>query len=479
MIGMIIGIVLGTAVLGFLAYLVINALIDVRRKETTNEKRKGVDDKKAQGYALKLKKMISCKTVYTEEGKYQEEFDRFYKVVEENFPLLSLKADRHGFNGAFLYEIKGCKAEKNLLLMSHHDVVEDEGEWEYPAFEGVIKEGILHGRGTIDTKTPLFAIMQSVEELLEENYTFDGINLYIASSNNEEVAGRGIDDIKSYFISNNIHFDNVLDEGGAITEKMMPGVKEKSAMVAVHEKGRHRYICTADKLVKGHVGLNPTKDNPVERMSEFITAVKRSKIFKKHFAPEVEGTFTAHAPYMPFGLRLVMSNLSLLKGVLKHLLGLVSPVVEAMLSTTLTFQKIKTEGSSVEVEAFFRCIREEDFLVELEKFKAIAKKYNISVTEAERDYCVPSSGKSPQFKRLKRVLNANFPDVIVSPFLLTAGTDARKLGDVADCILRFAPIDLDSKQYAAIHNPNEHIKIKNVGECVAFYKDFILSYKSY
>ena len=77
------------------------------------------------------------------------------------------------------------------------------------------------------------------------------------------------------------------------------------------------------------------------------------------------------------------------------------------------------------------------------------------------------------FRRLERLLNENFPDVIVAPFLLTAGTDARRLTDVADNILRFAPIDLDSGQFASIHGEDERIRIENVGECVRFYKDYI------
>ena len=74
---------------------------------------------------------------------------------------------------------------------------------------------------------------------------------------------------------------------------------------------------------------------------------------------------------------------------------------------------------------------------------------------------------------MEELLHKNFPDVAVVPFLLTAGTDARRFTDVADNILRFAPIDLNKKQFATIHNANEHIGIQNIGECVMFYKDFI------
>ena len=126
---------------------------------------------------------------------------------------------------------------------------------------------------------------------------------------------------------------------------------------------------------------------------------------------------------------------------------------------------------------FLRCVREDDLLLGLEKIKEIAKKYSVEIEEIERDYCQPSSADNKAFAHLEKVMNENFPDVIVAPFLLTAGTDARHFTDVADCILRFAPIDLDKKQYASIHSADEHIKIKNIGECVCFYKDYIRSYK--
>ena len=49
-------------------------------------------------------------------------------------------------------------AKKNIMLMSHHDVVEGSDEWETDPFCAAEKDGYLYGRGTIDTKTPLFAL---------------------------------------------------------------------------------------------------------------------------------------------------------------------------------------------------------------------------------------------------------------------------------------------------------------------------------
>ena len=82
----------------------------------------------------------------------------------------------------------------------------------------------------------------------------------------------------------------------------------------------------------------------------------------------------------------------------------------------------------------------------------------MEIEELERDYCQPTDFNGEAFKTVEKLLHETFPDVAVVPFLLTAGTDARRLTDVADNILRFAPIDLNKAQFATIHNANEHQK---------------------
>ena len=152
-----------------------------------------------------------------------------------------------------------------------------------------------------------------------------------------------------------------------------------------------------------------------------------------------------------------------------------------MLSTGLSFTTMKAgddrdpqiRAKTAEVTMFLRCIREDDLYAGLEKIRKIAAKYGVSIEEVERDYCKPTDFEKEAYATVETLLHENFPDVAVVPFLLTAGTDARRLTDVADHILRFAPIDLNKKQFASIHGDNEHIGIKNIGECVVFYKDLI------
>ena len=445
--------------------------------------RKNVSAEKISEYVEKLSQMINCKTVWTRDGKNQEEFSKFYSTLEALFPNVAQKAKKLTFGtGCFFYVIEGKNAIKNILIMSHHDVVDGDDSWSTDPFCATEKDGYLFGRGTIDTKTPLFAELQAAEELLCEGYEFDGINLYIGSSNNEEVCGDGMVLATEYFKEQGIRFDVVLDEGGAITEGQIPGVKCKSAVVAVHEKSRHVYRCSAKIDAKGHGGFGGSKDSAVERLSRFIAEVsdKQKKIYKGKFYPEVKATFERHVPYMSFPMSFLFGNIGIFSPIIKKIMMGI-PAASAMLSTSLSFTTLKAgneldpqiRAKDAKTTMFLRCVREDDLYCGLEKIKKIAKKYGVEIEQVERDYCNPTGFNGEAFKMVESLLHENFPDIAVVPFLLTAGTDARRFTDVADNILRFAPIDLNKAQFATIHNANEHIGIKNIGECVVFYKDFI------
>lgn len=453
----------------------------------TENDRLRVSPERNKKYVDILSKMINCKTVWTYENENEAEYKKFYSVIEECFPNIASKAEKLTFGGGcFVYVVKGKNAKKNIMLMSHHDVVEGSAEWKTDPFCATEKDGWLYGRGTIDTKTPLFAELMACEELLAEGYDFDGINLYIGSSNNEEVCGDGMVLATEYFKENGIRFDTVLDEGGAITEGQIPGVECKSAMVAVHEKSRHMYRCKTEINTKGHGGFGGTTDSAIERLSRFVTEVsdKKKRIYKGRFYPEVRATFERHVPYLSFPMDFLFGHMTLFGPMIKKIMMTI-PAASAMLSTGLSFTTLKAgsdldpqiRAKTAETTMFLRCVREDDLYQGLEKIKAIAKKYDVEIEEIERDYCKPSDFNSHSFEVVESVLHENFPDVAVAPFLLTAGTDARRFTDVADNILRFAPIDLNKAQFDTIHAENEHIGIKNIGECVLFYKQIIKKIK--
>ena len=132
--------------------------------------RKNLSPEQNARYAATLKKLVDCKTVWTPTGENRAEFEKFHRTVAESFPLLHSRAERLCFGeSCFFYKIEGKNARKNILLMSHHDVVDSGDGWDSEPFCAVEKDGCLFGRGTVDTKTPLFAQLQAAEEFKARN----------------------------------------------------------------------------------------------------------------------------------------------------------------------------------------------------------------------------------------------------------------------------------------------------------------------
>ncbi len=455
-----------------------------KRTLLAQSQRKNATAEQNRQYAAALKKMIDCKTVWTKNDENRNEFAKFYQVVAEAFPTLHEKAKRLTFGGGcFFYCLEGENPVKSILLMSHHDVVDGGDGWDSDPFCAEERSGCLYGRGAVDTKTPLFAELQAAEELLREGFDFAGLRLYIGSSNNEEFSGDGMVLAADYFRANGIRFDVILDEGGAITTGMIPGVAAKSAVIAVHEKSRHVYRCTARERTQGHASLSSTAGSPVQTLAAFIHQVNNSSICKPSFSPEVKATFTSHAPYMSFPLNVVFGNFRLFAPLIRKIMAKI-PQAAPMLSTAVTFPSFfagsedlpQMKAQEAHTYLYLRCIREETMQGELSAIKKIADSLGVEIEQVLRDYCEPSSFSSRPYQVLESLLHKNFPDVITAPFLLTAGTDARRFTGLADSILRFAPIDLSREQFASIHSKNENITIENIGQCVLFYKDFIQTF---
>lgn len=461
--------------------LAVNTARNTKKAPKLTEGKVYYSDEEIKKYALRLKKMIECKTVSVK-GSYDDtEFKKLREVMAEMFPKVHEKAEKMTFSDdCWIYKIEGKDKSHNIMLMSHHDVVAVQGEWEHDGFSGEIIDGKIWGRGTVDTKTPLFAEFSAVEELLSEGFEFS-CNVWIGSSHNEELGGDGIPTALEYFKKNNIVFDVILDEGGAIIEPPLGGMKcDKCAMVAVHEKGRYYLDCTAE-TGNAHASLTSgAKATPVERMSAFINEVMTKDIFIRRLNPQVTAMFTHLAPYSGTAMKVLFSNLWLFGPLLKKVMPKINAQAGGLIGTTCTFNKIEgsTEAKKCTARAFLRPVDEKDFEIDLEKFIETAKKYDITVTKTENcEYHGPADMSRPQFEYTKKCISEVFPQYPVSPFILPAGTDARTLTDVCQCVLRFAPIRLSAQQLGSVHAENENIDIDAVANAVEFYKYFLKNYK--
>ena len=467
--------------LTFILFLVIRTVVISTKARKLTASTLNFSDEEINTYADRLSEMIRCKTVSVKDSYDDTEFKKLRDTMEKLFPLVHEKAEKMTFSDdCWVYKIPGKDQSHNIMLMSHHDVVEVSGDWKYDGFSAYNEDGKMYGRGTVDTKTPLFAEFSAIEELLSEGFEPE-CNLYIASSHNEELGGDGIPKANEYFKKNGIVFDVILDEGGAIIEPPLGNMKcDKCAMIAVHEKGRF-YLNLKATAQNAHASLTSASSNtPVERMSMFINEITTKDIFIRRLNQQVTAMFTHLAPYCGFMMKLLFCNLWLFGPVIKKVMPSLNAQAGGLIGTTCTFNEIK--GSSADklctAKAFLRPVDENDFKLDLEKFKEIAAKYDITVEEPDgNEYHAPADMTKPQFEYTKDCIAKVFPQYPASPFILPAGTDARTLTDVCPCVLRFAPIRLSKEQLASVHAENENIDLDAVAAAVAFYKEFVKSYK--
>lgn len=103
-------------------------------------------------------------------------FISFLSLIILAYPTLhnsKLVKLEHVANYSLLYTVQGSDPSlKPYMLCSHLDVVPvDESKWSVDPFKGIIKDGKIYGRGTMDVKDALIGILESLEHLLKnENF---------------------------------------------------------------------------------------------------------------------------------------------------------------------------------------------------------------------------------------------------------------------------------------------------------------------
>ncbi|MBQ9795026.1 MAG: M20/M25/M40 family metallo-hydrolase [Clostridia bacterium] len=440
-------------------------------------------DKREQFYGEKLSRLIRMETV-SEGGRHGgEKFAAFHKLLAEEYPLLFARAERLEFEGSLLLRWKGTDADRApILLMNHHDVVEANGTWKYPPFSGTIADGRVWGRGTLDTKGGLSAMLGAAEELLAEGFTPEQ-DVYFVSTCTEETDGYGGEKIAAYLKEKGLAFDLILDEGGMILHDPIGGADGVFAMIGVGEKGFLNLKFTARS--KGGHASAPGKDTPLVRLGKFMAEVEKGDIFPVEISPAVKEMLSRFAPTMKGVMKLACGHTGLFGPILRKVMPALSPSAGALLSTTLAFTMCGgSEGANVLpgeawVVGNMRYSHHQGRDASLEAVARLAKQYDIE-TEILTD-----GGESPitdhhkgGFRFLSGAVEEIFPGVIPVPYVTTGASDCRYFGALSENCLRFVPFFIDKQQYGSVHGEDENVSLSCLPKAVDFYRYVITEWKT-
>lgn len=401
------------------------------------------------------------------------------EFLRVRYPLLHERLEREIVsNYSLLYCWKSNNAKRDpILLCAHMDVVPAPGKWAVPPFSGEIKDGYVHGRGTLDCKNVLICIMEAVEGLLEQNFEPDR-DIYLAFGHDEEIGGvDGAREIAKIFARENLRFDLVLDEGGSITRSAVP-IGRPAAHVCVAEKGmvNLRFIAHG---AGGHAST-PPKRTTLGHLCEAVCRVE-FKPLKARLTPLIKDHLLALSPDLPYKWRFYLANAGIFKNKLISEL-LKTPETAALIRTTIA-PTVATGGSAAnilpdraEVTLNARLLHGENEAAFEHYLTELTAELNTDVEILiSRSPSRISKYNGSMFRSVAASVSRVFGPTPTTPSLMCGGTDALNYEAFSDCVYRFIPFILTPTELALIHNANERVSVNALGLAVEFYKDIIKS----
>ncbi len=422
-----------------------------------------------------LSEMIQFKTVSSLDDKKidQKAFASFRDYVKFRYPTICSSANYQEMGSAMLFHLKGKSDRFPIVMMAHYDVVPAKGVWQDDPFSGKITEDRIIGRGALDTKNSLCAVMEATEWLLNQNHVFEH-DLYLAFSGDEEIGGPSAPMIRDYFKANNITPYLVLDEGGAIVSNMFPGVKQKSAVIGLSEKGF--LILKLSAFSKGGHASAPPLVTPLSQLANAIVRLNKDRTFKMKITPVVGTMFDTIARHSEsFAIRMLFANLWLFSPIVKWIAKKNGGPFMALLKTTQAFtmaegsDAINVLPNQASIGIDYRLRPGESVDAVLTRIRRIINDETLKIEVIAQFDSPKESVMDEGYERLKEAINRTWPDVIVSPYLMTATSDSRHYHAISERVFKFSPMDVSKTDLAMIHGDDESITIENLMNGVQFY----------
>ncbi len=458
----------------FLAVLVIRALCFKPKAQPATESDAIVFDKEAA--VANLQQLVQCKTIsyndasLEDDAEFQKLVDLLPKLYPDFYAACPLKTlpDR-----ALLFKWAGKASDKPCVMMSHYDVVPAAEElWEKPPFAGIIEDGVLWGRGTLDTKVTMNAALCAANELIKTGFLPEQ-DIYFAFSGGEEINGLGAVNIVNYFEEHGITPALVLDEGGAVVEKVFPGVKEPCAMVGIAEKG----MINAKYSVRsggGHASA-PLPKSPITTLAKACRSIVEHP-FKMNISPAAGQMFDTLARRSTFVYKLIFANLWCFTPVLDLICKKSGGEMNALVRTTTAFtQAFGSDARNViPVEASLVSNMRLNPGDSVESAAAYLRKTvndpDVEITVLESHEPSPISETScDSWNKIAAAVAATWSGCVVTPYLMVQCSDSRHYRDISRHVYKFSAMDLTAEERRSIHGNNERIRLEVIERSVEFY----------
>ena len=371
--------------------------------------------------------------------------------------------------GNVVARLKGNGKKKPLLLMGHLDVVGVERDkWTVDPFAGIIKDGYLYGRGSVDDKSMDAANLEVFLLLHRLKVPLDRDVILLAEAGEEGTTQFGID----FMVEK--HWDEIaceyaLNEGGHVPEQ---NGKVQYVGISTTQKVPRGFSLVA-KGSSGH-GSAPRVDNAIAHLAAAVDKVSRweapmrlnettRRFFEQmaRISPPERAQLYAH----------VQDPAS------QEKLHETEPAYYSMLRTSLVPTIIKGGFRSnvipADAEARFdvRALPDENMdMLKADLLKLISDPA-IHIVDAEnanqRPATPPSGLNTDGFRALEHAQQKVFPGVPTIPIMQVGATDSAQLRARGVAAYDVGTV-LSQDDQRRIHGNDERVEIAGFGKFVEF-----------
>ncbi|GAA2751364.1 M20/M25/M40 family metallo-hydrolase [Amnibacterium kyonggiense] len=423
--------------------------------------------------ADRLAALIRIPTVSDAATRDEAAFVAFRATLAELYPLLHERLERAEVAGGALHLVWRGGTAAPVVLMAHHDVVPVADQpWHRDPFGGEVVDGVLHGRGALDDKGPLVAVLEAVEGLLAEGFVPAG-DVHVVSGHDEEVRGSGAQAIAQTLRAQGVRPALVLDEGGAVVEGIVPGVAGRLAMIGLTERGTAEVRLTV-RSSGGHAAVPPRRQAAV-RLATALTRIERHP-FPARSNAAIVAMAAALAPRLPAPVGAVLRSRTSAP-LVARLLGALGGVTGALVRTTVAVTRIRAgEAANVlaaegTAELNVRIAPGDDVQGVLARLRRIVRDPAVEVELIAGDEPAPlSRAHGPAWDRVAAAVAAAYPDALPVPYVMVQASDARHFSGLGADVYRFMPFAITAEELAAIHGADERVSVAALDAAIAFHR---------
>lgn len=443
----------------------------------------GVADDVAQRLAIALR----CATVSAEDPAATDDaaFTALAAHLERSFPRVHAELELTRFGHSRLYHWAGTEpGPAAAILLAHQDVVPvgDPDGWTHPAFAGVVDDEFVWGRGAIDDKSRVLAVLEAVESALAAGIR-PRRSIYLAFGHDEEVFGdAGAVRMAAHLREAGVRADLLLDEGGVITTGVADGVDRPLATVMLGEKG-YLTLRLSVRAGGGHSSM-PGGQTAVGRLARAVARVQDHPL-PLRLTPVVTDMLARMRVALPPSRRKLLeyAESTALARIAAPLIARIlaaRPQTEALVRTT-TAPTVIAGGVKANVlpqhaEALvnFRILPGDSVAGVVAHCRRVVGDPEVGIeivgpaSEPTRD---PAAG--PAFALLAEITTGLVPEVVVTTGIVPGATDSRHYDGLAVTRANFAPIVLTAADLDRIHGTDERISRLNYARLIEFNRRLI------